>query len=243
MMIYWFSGTGNSRRVARDLATLLDAPADFMTRGAATNDDIVVWVFPIYSWGVPPYVAEVIASAGCREDSRHYMVATCGDDAGNAARMWRRMIEARGWKAMATFTVIMPNNYVSMKGFDTDPESLAESKLAAEPARVAAVADAIKAGSTTDDVTRGSFAWVKTSVIYPWFVRHAMSPEPFNVNSACISCGKCVEACPLHNVTTKDGRPVWGNDCAGCLACYHICPRHAVNYGKATLKKGQYYLK
>ena len=34
---------------------------------------------------------------------------------------------------------------------------------------------------------------------------------------------------------------VWGMDCTSCLACYHVCPQHAVQYGKRTKDKGQYF--
>lgn len=241
-MIYWFSGTGNSRRVAQDMAQLLGEKLAMMTPGLTTADKRVVWVFPIYSWGVPPYVRQVIESASCPVGSHHFMVATCGDDAGNAARMWRRIIGSRGWDAVGVYTVIMPNNYVSMKGFDVDSEELARAKLAAEPDRVREVASGIESELRTDDVVRGRFPWLKTSVIYPWFIRNAMSPKPFNVDDNCISCGNCMGACPLENVMLVNGRPVWGDNCAGCLGCYHACPRHAINYGKATQNKGQYYL-
>jgi len=36
-------------------------------------------------------------------------------------------------------------------------------------------------------------------------------------------------------------KPVWGMDCTSCLACYHVCPQHAVQYGKRTKDKGQYF--
>lgn len=242
-MILYFSGTGNSRRVAMDLGHILGEEVAFMTRSTVTDSPRVVWVFPIYSWGVPPYVLEAIATATCNPRSVHFMVATCGDDAGLAGRIWRKAIKARGWTDAGAYTVQMPNNYVSMKGFDVDSPALTAEKLAAEPARIEEVARGIQSGAVTDDVVRGSFAWIKTKVIYPWFMRYAMSAKPFNVNSACIGCGKCVKACPLHNVTLRGGHPVWGTDCAGCLGCYHVCPVHAINYGKATLSKGQYYLK
>jgi Fe-S-cluster-containing hydrogenase component 2 len=34
-------------------------------------------------------------------------------------------------------------------------------------------------------------------------------------------------------------RPFWRDNCMLCSRCYHICPRHAVQYGKTTVGKGQ----
>lgn len=88
----------------------------------------------------------------------------------------------------------------------------------------------------------GGMAWLKTRLIYPWFVRHSMSPRPFRHTDACIACGACMRACPMANISADAlGRPVWADDCAFCLACYHACPRHAVAYGHTTDKKGQYH--
>lgn len=265
-MILWFSGTGNSRWVAEQLSARLSLPmtelrpsVTSVPLGISPEGSAVIWAFPVYSWGIPPYIRSIMRSLIFEgenvENSVHHLVLTCGDDCGLAPEMWRHDIAKRGWKSGNVYSVIMPNNYVCMKGFDVDPKTLEAEKLAAAPIRVDSIAESLSnyvPGTATDDVVRGSFAWIKTKVIYPWFVRHAMSPRSFRHTNACISCGKCAAVCPLRNIamqpaTSPDssGRtrkyPSWGPDCAGCLACYHICPRHAVMYGKSTEKKGQYF--
>ena len=259
-MILWFSGTGNSRYIARLLSEKLGEPMreidpDILSSPLQLPEGTVrvIWVFPVYSWGVPPYVCRIIrkikiptlTSSIC-----HHVVMTCGDDTGLTPSMWRKLITARGWSAMSAFSVQMPNNYVSMKGFDIDSPKLTREKLAAAPARVNEVSEELLRSEhdrlPVTDVVSGSFAWVKTRIIYPWFVRYAMSPAPFRCTDDCVSCGKCSRICPLHNVTMSsptpaaNSHPIWGNNCAGCLACYHVCPKHAVQYGKSTIHKGQY---
>lgn len=263
-MILWFSGTGNSRVVAERLAAGLSQQLRELTPDITASrfalldgESSIIWVCPVYSWGIPPYVRSIMKNIDISAGGKpltHHLVLTCGDDCGLASDMWRKDMSARGWTAGNAYSVIMPNNYVCMKGFNVDPVELAERKLAEAPARIDAVAAGIRAykpGDTpADDIVRGSFAWIKTRVIYPWFVRNAMSPKPFRYTKDCISCGKCAAACPLGNVTMQSGapdssgrsrrRPSWGPSCAGCLACYHVCPRHAVMYGKSTVGKGQY---
>ncbi|MDE5668742.1 MAG: flavodoxin domain-containing protein, partial [Duncaniella sp.] len=65
-MIIYFSGTGNSRAVATELGRLTDEEVKAMTpsmRGGdieMTDSQRLIWVFPVYSWGVPPYVLDII---------------------------------------------------------------------------------------------------------------------------------------------------------------------------------------
>lgn len=268
-MILWFSGTGNSRFVAESLSSQLGQkplelrPSVTSAPVALDNDDrTVIWVCPVYSWGIPPYIRTVIRNIQFKAPDKHadavvhHLVLTCGDDCGLAPEMWRKEISSRGWKDGNAYSVTMPNNYVCMSGFDVDPKDVEQQKLNSAPVRIAEIAAGIK--SATDDrkchtdVIRGRFAWIKTKIIYPWFARNAMSPKPFHYTSDCISCGRCSAVCPMRNIemrpdamSDRSGRtrkhPLWGDNCAGCLACYHICPRHAVMYGKATRNKGQYF--
>lgn len=247
-MILCFSGTGNSRYVADMLAERLN---ERLVHYPAVPHDVksgerIVWVFPVYSWGVPPVVkqwarniADSLAASG-----KNFAVMTCGDEAGNADHRWHSLMKELRLTAGDVFTVIMPNIYVTMKGFDVDPHEVAQAKLDAAPATVAKIADVIdgKAQSlkASELYVRGPWAGIKTSIIYPWFVRYAMSPRPFHSTDACVGCGLCARSCPNRNITMTDGKPLWGNNCALCLRCYHICPHTAVAYGKATRNKGRY---
>lgn len=254
-MIFYFSGTGNSETVAEKLAGLIDDNRlvrlqgdmliDPLSYDTEASGDFIIWVFPTYSWGVPPVVARFIREATIRgaEDRPHVMVTTCGDDAGETAARWRKLIHARQWKTAGAYTVIMPNTYVLMKGFDVDSRETAERKLTEAPAVVGMIAQRIKDGVPGDILVKGSWPKIKSYLIYPYFRRFCMSPKPFKSNGRCIGCGKCASACPMRNIVIEDGHPVWHDRCALCLRCYHICPYDAVQYGKATDGKGQYLLK
>lgn len=253
-MIIYFSGTGNSRHVALSLAKELDDkniveltgdlllyPDQF--RLESGEGQRVIWVFPTYSWGVPPVMEEVIAKIKIDggDWADHYMVTTCGDDIGKCHEQWKKLISARHWKPVSTFSVQMPNTYVCMKGFNVDSPQLAAGKIRESALRIRSIADFIKNRFVIDDVAEGRWPRIKTRYIYPYFRKHYMSPEGFNVHEeACVSCGKCARNCPMDNIELKGKYPVWGAACAFCLRCYHGCPEHAIEYGKSTEGKGQY---
>jgi ferredoxin len=244
-MIYWHTGTGNSLYAATVLAQMLGEDMCRMTPGcyaSASSCERVIWVFPIYSWGLPPMVKKFISRSVGLENARHYMVCTCGDDIGLAHETWRSLLRRKRWNARGAWSVQMPNNYVLLPGFDVDSSSLEQEKLSAAAGRLAEVARGIACGAKVDSVVRGQFPWIKTHVLYPLFARFMMSPKPFSFTGSCISCGKCAAVCPAANIRMENGHPCWGTNCTLCLGCYHICPVHAVAYGKATRGKGQYFI-
>lgn len=99
-----------------------------------------------------------------------------------------------------------------------------------------------KAGET--HIQKGPAPWVMSHVVGSYFNGKMVTDKKFTVDSeTCIHCGKCEKVCPTGDVSLTDGLPVWHHDgsCTCCLACYHHCPKHAINYGKITHRRGQYY--
>lgn len=230
MAIHCFSGTGNSAAVARRLEELL--PAGFPDS---------VWVFPVYSWGIPPVLVRHISSLDLTGRTLH-MVCTYGDQTGNIDRQWRRLVLSRGGLVGGIYGVRMPNTYVCLPFMDVDSPSLQQRKLAASASRIEDIAAKIASRAPLTELHRGFAPWFTSGIIYPFFFRHLMKTARFHCGPSCVGCGKCAALCPRSNITLSPAsrRPSWGADCAFCLRCYHSCPSHAVAYGRFTSGKGQY---
>ncbi len=248
-MIFYFSGTGNSCQVAVNLGKVLQEKVYAMTDALEGNRKYVLleketvgFVFPVHAWGPPEVVLRFIGTV-CfnRSPDNIYMVCTCGDDTGKTTGLFKRAIGRRGWECRAGFSVVMPNTYVCLPGFDVDPLPLARKKLYDAEKRISEIAGNLRARKFIFDCHEGSFPRIKSYLIRPLFRCFLMSSRLFRVEkNPCISCGKCVQACPLNNIRLEWDYPVWGNRCTMCLACYHHCPKHAISYGGLTKKKGQY---
>lgn len=277
-MIILFSGTGNTRHCAELLsehlhdsivtmdAVILRHPRHISFVEALDTDphpERVIWMFPIYAWAIPERVADVMlhCPAAGLSRAKHYMVCTCGDDIGMTARQWRRIMDERRFPAQSAFSVQMPNTFVFLPGFNVDTPEVENRKLQDCPGRIALIADRIAAsgksdttGANGDDVRPGSFPRLKSGLLRRWFNRHCTDPNGFNIDTdKCISCGLCVSACPVFNISLvpeapdnscpgpdQTKYPHWGTDCLMCTRCYHICPQHAISYKHTSPDKGQY---
>ena len=244
-MIYYFSGTGNSLYVARHLADALGERLSPMTFPTPTDDEVVGLVFPVYGWGIPNIVDKFARNlkasllGGRLEGGFLYAVMTCGDDMGYADNILEK---ALGRKLDAAFSVLMPDVYVCLPGFDVDSKEECREKFEQEEVAVKEIAACISQRQAVRRLKRGGFPWTKTYIIRPLFNRYLVTDKYFRVDaSKCISCGRCRKLCPVGNIIV-DEVPHWQSNCTGCLACYHACPYHAINFGTMTQKKGQYNL-
>ncbi len=246
-MIFYFSGTGNSQWVARQLSDLIGEPLQAINQSSIDSTDYtqrsgerLIFVQPVHSWG-PALLALRFIRRARIAGSEAWAVMVCGDNCGNSDRLMQKALAKRGITLRGTFSVQMPNNYILMKGFGCDSADLAQAKLSAAPDRLRQIADAIINGNArTDLYVRGTHPWPKTALVYPLFRRFAVRRVLFTAGDACTSCGLCTRVCPTQNITLVDGRPQWGKDCVQCVACIHRCPQRAIEYGDISQDQGRY---
>ena len=249
-MIFYFSGCGNSKHVAETIAAGLNDTLTFIPEAAReghydytlAEGERLGFVFPIYSWAPPRLVLDFVKKLQLKAKPDYlYFACTCGDNCGLTEKVFRKSVEEKGWSLSACFSVQMPETYIGMAGFKLDtPEN---AKLKINKAN-----DLLKRNITRlinkeyfSEMVVGSLAWLKTYLVNPGFNRSATDDSKYHVTEACIHCGKCVDACPLKNITLEEGRPKWHGHCTMCMGCYHHCPVNAIQYSKATAGKGQYY--
>lgn len=250
-MIYYFSGEGNTRYCAKKISKFTGEKLVFIPEADASKETFegksLGIMFPVYSWGVPPLVLDFINRLSDsfigqlrKEKAPVWMVCTCGDETGLAPEMLEKALHNRGLSLQGTWSVIMPDTYVLLPGFNVDSAKVEEAKLDSAPGRVDAIARKINSGEWESDIHYGPMPGLKTKIVYPLFKKWGINRKKWHWTEECIQCGRCAEKCPVGNIEMKGGHPRWHDRCVSCLACYHNCPVHAVAYGRATNNKGQY---
>lgn len=248
-MIFYFSGCGNSRFIAKHLAQELNEKLIFIPDAARNkqfnytlaDNERLGFIFPIYSWQPPRLVIEFVNQLHFATRPNYvWMAATCGDNGGYADQVFQKLLKECGLPLHADFCFVMPNTYINMSFMNIDKPELAQHKIEQAKVHLTTVAKTIAHNEQAHEMRRGIFPKFKTYTIGKNFYRW-VSDEPFSSNNACISCGLCTTVCPLQNISLENGRPRWHGHCTNCDACYHHCPQHAIQFGKASKGKGQYH--
>lgn len=254
-MIFYFSGTGNTRWAAQTLALatgedLLFIPVEQRGRCEYTlrEGERIGFVFPTHGWQPPRIVRDFIGKMHIDRAEGHYCYAltTCGDSIGVTMDILNSDLRKAGLpEASSLFSLVMPESYVCLPFMFTDPPEKERRKIARAQEQLKEFSEKIvnrKEGER--HIRKGPAPWVMSHVVGGYFNSRMVTDRKFTVDTeACIHCGKCEEVCPTGDLSLTGGLPVWHHDgsCTCCLACYHHCPRHAINYGSVTRRRGQYY--
>lgn len=254
-MIFYFSGTGNTRWAAEVLAQktgerLLFIP-DELKKGECDYElqdgERLGFCFPVHGWQPPHIVRQFISNARFKvaPTSFIYALVTCGDSIGRTMEILNKELAKKGFKTLSVYSLIMPESYVCLPFMYTDTPEREHEKISQATKDLDCIAQEIAARQTgITRTTRGLTPWTFSHVIGAYFNARMITDRKFTVDAdTCIHCGRCAKACPTGDVRLTDGLPQWQHDgsCTNCLACYHHCPTHSINYGSITRKRGQYY--
>ncbi|NLP48476.1 MAG: 4Fe-4S binding protein [Clostridiales bacterium] len=244
-MIVYFSGTGNSGYAAKFLADKLDDEIrdsfHFIKDSIAAefvSDRPWVFVAPTYGWQLPRIFMDFIRSGDFSGSKDAYFFMTCGGDVGNAEKTNKELCLKKGFNYKGTCELVMPENYIAM--FEVPQADEAQRIIEAAGPVLENCAGSIAKGQDLPPIKVGSVGSLKSGIVNKAFYSLFVKAKAFTVSDACISCGMCVEVCPLNNVKLVGGKPVWADDCTHCMACISYCPPEAIEYGKKSQGKPRY---
>ena len=297
-MIFYFSGTGNTKWAASKLASAthedLISIAPYMRADDSSHtlaepfilkeNERLGFVFPVHGWRVPKLVREFIGkmkvqraepdaernsvsaesktssdaernSASARNQPFAYCVCTAGDSIGLTIENLNEVISQNPslqtlgiTKVSSSYSLIMPESYVGLPFMDVDPKEKEIWKKSKSAQELAVICEEIfdrKEG--VNRLVKGPIPWFFTKVVGGFFENVLITDKRFHVEKdKCVKCGICANVCPVGDIKGGHGEyPEWlhHKDCLTCFTCYHHCPHHAIEFGKQTQKKGQYYFK
>lgn len=254
-MIFYFSGTGNTRWLAHalgeatcerviDIAKALDDDTSYQL----TDGERLGFCFPVHGWRPPFLVRQFVRRLRLENAQGHfcYAFATCGDDVGLTFEYFQKDLAAIGLHADSVFSIIMPESYLFPFVDAIDKPEIAELKKqkAREtlPTLLPYIINKVK-GKCHINASR--WPRINSHVLGAVFRRYCVTDKPFAVApDRCLRCGHCAKVCPVGNISISEcGVPQWLHTgrCTTCFACYHRCPAHAVTYGTRTALNHRQY--
>ncbi|MGA1790521.1 MAG: EFR1 family ferrodoxin [bacterium] len=245
-ILYYFTGTGNSLKIARDLAEVLNHTDLCPMAGLIAEEHISVSsdrvgiICPVYMWGLPLIVQDFIEKLNLNKSQYVFAVLTYGGFPAGTLKQIDKLLHSKGLKLSAGFGVRMPGNYIPMYGaFSEKKQAELFSK---EKEKIEQIAEMIEENKSVN--IKGCFFpadWIFSGLIHKLGSQKMLGlDKDFWVNEKCNGCGICAKVCPVNNIKMNEEKPIWQHHCQQCLACLHWCPQEAIEFGKHTPGRKRY---
>lgn len=116
--IYYFTGSGNSLAVARDIAGGIQAevvsiPSVISQTTIKAETDTMGIVFPVYHQGLPVIIRRFVEKLEDLSGTYVFAVCTSGSGPALSLKYLQKQLKARGGDLAGGVSVLMPYNYIS----------------------------------------------------------------------------------------------------------------------------------
>ena len=235
VIIYVFSGSGNTWTVAREVADcLLDGgvstelrPLERSNPQDSAKAGTLGLAFPVAMFTAYPFVWDFIEGLPDGKGRSVFMMDTLAGFSGGIVGPLKRVLARKGYRTIGAKEIRMPSNY-SRK----EPEGEKDVQIRTNGFK--------KAASFAHDLISGSSSWRSFPILSDiiskvgrkggssaW--RFARKKFPLAVDTeACSRCGLCEKVCPVGNIRIDDF-PVFGDSCFFCQRCISFCPEKAIS--------------
>jgi len=251
--IYYFTGTGNSLKIARSICdrledcNLVPIAKVWQEENLAVTSEKVGFIFPLYYSGLPKIVYDFVNKIDLSKSNYFFtVVVSAGGTIKLPFQQLERILNTKGKKLYLGNIIVMPTNYIiAYKVFSVEQQNLVFEK-ASHQVEVIAELIANRGSNINHDILKKEF--LLSDGKYPAEKFNAnfrekvnKRDESFYVEDTCNSCGICEEICPVNNITMIEGRPQWQHQCQLCLACINYCPEEAIQHGTESKKTQRYH--
>lgn len=245
-VICYFSGTGNTQKIADRYAEVLGASGEvetFLIEEVLTekklpqeliekieNCDLLGIGYPVYAFNAPPILLKFAKSLPhSKKIKRAFLFSSSGEPLtmNNISSIkLSGILRRRNFDITNEYHYCMPYNIIfrHSDAMAYKMWQVAQQLVALDAAEISAgVAHRLKR------VRCGKFlAWVMRCE--HWGGR--LNGRLYRVSKECVHCNKCVNSCPTHNIKiTKNGKIKFGGKCLMCMRCAHLCPANAIKIG------------
>jgi ferredoxin len=249
LLIYYFSGTGNARNVARWIAEtaetrnisveLLDiAMIDRRHIPKPPPGVMIGFVSPTHGFNYPPVSMYFLFRFPRSNGNRFFLVNT---RAGLKLSKWfvpglsglalwlsAIVILLKGYRLSGLRSIDLPSNWISFH--PGVKEKVVESIYGHCKKITVAFATRILDGKRDYKAFRDIIQDILVSpvAIAYFFMGRFMLAKTFYASRDCDRCDICIDNCPMKAILIVDKRPFWSYRCESCMRCMNNCPKRAI---------------
>lgn len=237
VLLYVFSGTGNTLKVASLYKQYLNAEVTVyrIAKGSppppTTDDyDLIGFGYPIHAFSAPEPILKFAKELPAVKNKPAFVFKTSGEglhlNDGSSQKLIK-ILQKKGFDVLFERHFVMPYNMIYRHS-----DEMAKQMYIYAKAMTALSCKEIEAGvrkKVKKNVFKRAFSATFRVIEQPF--AHIHGPL-FKVNKKkCVECERCIKICPQGNVKVKDGKISFGKSCVLCMGCSFNCPTDAIKVG------------
>lgn len=244
-MIFYFSGTGNSRYIAQQFAARMgmachsiEETLDFDRFISAA--ETIGFCYPIYGGCVPRIMREFAAvHKNALAGKRLILFCTQMMFSGDGARAFTDLLPGSAGRVLYAEHFNMPNNICNFWLFPIREGERRRKQKAADKKLERVCADIRQGVIKKRGFCRASH-WLGLSQSASFPAVEEKKRGSFRADEDCNRCGLCVRQCPVKNLVLTPTGVRHNNNCILCYRCVNICPQKAAAVLLHVKPKTQY---
>lgn len=223
MTVFYFSATGNSLAVAKQIGgNLISIPQVIDGPETHYKDDVIGIVFPIFCLTMPKMVSAFLSKVTLEADYT-FAIGTYGNVPGSCMQNVQKFAQQHGYRFDYANALLMLDNYLPVFEVEAQIQKMPQKRV--EEMTAGIVSDIHGRKKLQAGASIGAKLMTSAVKIIPPMDKNALG---YIVDSKCTQCGTCAKVCPAKNVTVAE-KVRFGERCEGCLACVHLCPKNALH--------------
>mgnify|MGYP006287403433 CR=1 FL=1 len=250
--LYYFSGTGNSIHVARELKKripgmkLIPVMGTLKKSKVKSNAEIIGIVFPIHGHTFPWVIKEFLKRLEIPSTS--YLFAISNRECADQVFLdMNKVLKKKNRQLNASFFLNTPVNFIPIFSVPSKEEI---KKLETElQKKLDIIQDFILNRKQYHENTGGLIKGLATTLLrISTFILQKSAyfglQNSYYANDKCTGCGICERICLSHKIKLVNDQPEWDKNiaCTYCFACISYCPTKAIQARwKRTKHKRRYH--
>lgn len=237
--IYYFSGTGNSLYIAKQLqnriprAKLIPIVSLLYNKAIETNAETVGFVFPLHGMTIPIPVKKFLKKVDIKSAQYIFAVATRAGTKCLAFTKIEKLLKDKRKNLDSYFALTMASNDPKFKIYTipTKEEIIKiEEKIQNQLDLMGKIiVNKEKIHEEDKYLVDSSFLLERIVLFGMKYAEYDGGKNYFYSDAKCTSCGICEKVCLSQKVKINNNKPIWQNDvkCYLCYACINYCPEQA----------------